>query len=86
MTNTVKMSVFNSNKNCLIDSSVFVLNFSLLYNLDIFVGNSFFKNDISDIFFEFIKSPFVKAVRGFLKGFYSHFYSIFVFNDFNFRK
>lgn len=86
MTNIVKMSVFNSKNNCLIDSSVFVLNFSLLYNLGIFVGNSFFKNDISDIFFEFIKSPFVKAVRGFLKGFYSHFYSIFVFNDFNFRK
>lgn len=86
MTNTVQMSVFNSNKNCLIDSSVFGLKFSLLYNLDIFVGNSFFKNGISDIFFESIKSPFVKAVKGFLKGFYSHFYSIFVFNDFNFRK
>ena len=41
MTNTVQMSVFNSNKNCLIDSSVFGLKFSLLYNLDIFVGNSF---------------------------------------------
>ena len=83
MTNTVQMSVFNSNKNCLIDSSVFGLKFSLLYNFGIFVGNSFFKNGISDIFFELIKSP---AVRGFLKGFYSHFYSIFVFNDFNFRK
>ena len=86
MTNTVQMSVFNSNKNCLIDSSVFVLNFSLLYNLDIFVGNSFFKNGISDIFFEFMKFPFIKAVKGFLKDFYSHFYSIFVFNDFNFRR
>lgn len=86
MTNTVQMSVFNSNKNCLIDSSVFGLKFSLLYNFGIFVGNSFFKNGISDIFFELIKSPVVKAVRGFLKGFYSHFYSIFVFNDFNFRK
>ena len=86
MTNTVQMSVFNSNKNCLIDSSVFGLKFSCFNNFGIFVGNSFFKNDISDIFFEFMKFPFVKAVRGFLKGFYSHFYSIFVFNDFNFRK
>lgn len=86
MTNTVQMSVFNSNKNCLIDSSVFGLKFSRFNNLDFFVGNSFFKNGISDIFFEFIKSHFVKAVKGFLKGFYSHFYSIFVFNDFNFRR
>ena len=86
MTNSVKMSVFNSKNNCLIDSSVFGLKFSLLYNLGIFIGNSFFINDISDIFFEFMKFPFIKAVRGFLKGFYSHFYSIFVFNDFNFRK
>ena len=86
MTNTVQMSVFNSDKNCLIDSSVFGLKFSRFNNFGIFVGNSFFKNDISDIFFEFMKFPFIKAVKGFLKGFYSHFYSIFVFNDFNFRK
>ena len=86
MINTVQMSVFNSNKNCLIDSSVFGLKFSRFNNFGIFVGNSFFKNDISDIFFEFMKFPFIKAVKGFLKGFYSHFYSIFVFYDFNFRR
>ena len=86
MTNTVQMSVFNSKNNCLIDSSVFGLKFSRFNNFGIFVGNSFFKNGISDIFFEFMKFPFIKAVKGFLKGFYSHFYSIFVFNDFNFRR
>lgn len=86
MTNSVKMSVFNSKNNCLIDSSVFGLKFSLFNNFGNLARNSFFKKCISSIFFEFIKSPFVKAVKGFLKGFYSHFYSIFVFYDFNFRK
>ena len=86
MTNSVKMSIFNSKNNCLIDSSVFGLKFSLFNKLSNLARNSFFKNDISDIFFELKKSPFVKAVRGFLKGFYSHFYSIFVFNNFNFRR
>ena len=43
MTNTVKMSVFNNNKNCLIDSSVFVLKFSLFNKLSNLAGNSFFK-------------------------------------------
>ena len=83
MANSVKMSVFNSNKKCLIDSSVFVSNF---FRFDNFVGKSFVLNGLSDFFLNLVKSPFVEAVKGFLKGFYSHFYSIFVFNNLNFRK
>ena len=78
MTNTVKMSVFNNNKNCLIDSSVFVLKFSLFNKL----RNSFFKKCISSIFFKFIKVPFTKAVKDFVK----ELYSIFFVNILNFRK
>lgn len=82
MTNIVKMSVFNNNKNCLIDSSVFVLKFSLFNKLSNLARNSFFKKCISSIFFKFIKFPFIKAVKDFVKELYSKF----VFNDFNFRK
>lgn len=82
MTNSVKMSVFNSNKNCLIDSSVFGLKFSLFNKLSNLARNSFFKKCISSIFFKFIKFPFIKAVKDFVKELYSKF----VFNDFNFRK
>ena len=82
MTNTVKMSVFNNNKNCLIDSSVFVLKFSLFNKLSNLARNSFFKNGISDIFFEFMKFPFIKAVKDFVK----ELYSIFFVNILNFRK
>lgn len=86
MANSVKMSVFNSNKKCLIGSSVFVSNFFRFNNFDILVGKSFVLNGLSDFFLNLVKSPFVEAVKGFLKGFYSHFYSIFVFNNLNFRK
>lgn len=82
MTNIVKMSVFNNNKNCLIDSSVFVLKFSLFNKLSNLARNSFFKNGISDIFFEFMKFPFIKAVKDFVK----ELYSIFFVNILNFRK
>lgn len=44
MTNSVKMSVFNSKNNCLIDSSVFVLKFSLFNKLSNLARNSFLKN------------------------------------------
>lgn len=86
MANSVKMSAFNSNKKCLIDSSVFVSNFFRFNNFDILVGKSFVLNGLSDFFLNLVKYPFVEAVKGFLKGFYSHFYSIFVFNNLNFRK
>ena len=82
MTNTVQMSVFNSKNNCLIDSSVFGLKFSLFNKLSNLARNSFFKKCISSIFFKFIKFPFIKAVNDFVKELYSKF----VFNDFNFRK
>lgn len=82
MTNTVQMSVFNNNKNCLIDSSVFVLKFSLFNKLSNLARNSFFIKCVSGIFFKFIKSPFVRAVKGFLK----ELYSIFFVNILNFRK
>lgn len=82
MTNTVQMSVFNSKNNCLIDSSVFGLKFSLFNKLSNLARNSFFKKCISSIFFKFIKFPFIKAVKDFVKELYSKF----VFNDFNFRK
>ena len=75
MTNTVQMSVFNIGKNCLIDSSVF----NKLSNL---ARNSFFKKCISSIFFKFIKFPFIKAVKDFVK----ELYSIFFINILNFRK
>ena len=48
MANLVKMSVFNSNKKCLIDSSVFVSNFFRFNNFDILVGKSFVLNGLSD--------------------------------------
>ena len=82
MTNIVKMSVFNNNKNCLIDSSVFVLKFSLFNKLSNLAGNSFFKKCISSIFFKFIKVPFTKAVEDFVK----ELYLIFFVNILNFRK
>lgn len=82
MTNTVQMSVFNNNKNCLIDSSVFVLKFSLFNKLSNLARNSFFKKCISSIFFKFIKFPFIKAVKDFVK----ELYSIFFVNILNFRK
>ena len=82
MTNTVKMSVFNNNKNCLIDSSVFVLKFSLFNKLSNLARNSFFKKCISSIFFEFIKFTFNKAVKDFIK----ELYSIFFVNILNFRR
>ena len=58
MANSVKMSVFNSNKKCLIDSSVFVSNFFRFNNFDILVGKSFVLNGLSDFFFEFGKISF----------------------------
>ncbi len=70
MTNIVKMSVFNSENNCLIDSSVFVLKFSLFNKLSNLARNSFFKNCISSTFFKFIKFPFIKAVEDFVKELY----------------
>lgn len=82
MTNSVKMSVFNNNKNCLIDSSVFVLKFSLFNKLSNLARNSFFKKCISSIFFKFIKVPFTKAVKDFVK----ELYLIFFVNILNFRK
>ncbi len=82
MTNTVKISVFNNNKNCLIDSSVFVLKFSLFNKLSNLARNSFFKKCISSIFFEFIKFTFIKAVKDFIK----ELYSIFFVNILNFRR
>ena len=82
MTNIVKMSVFNNNKNCLIDSSVFVLKFSLFNKLSNLARNSFFKKCISSIFFKFIKVPFTKAVEDFVK----ELYLIFFVNILNFRK
>lgn len=82
MTNTVQMSVFNNNKNCLIDSSVFVLKFPLFNKLSNLARNSFFKKCISSIFFKFIKFPFTKAVKDFVK----ELYSIFFVNILNFRK
>ena len=82
MTNSVKMSVFNSKNNCLIDSSVFGLKFSLFNKLSNLARNSFFKKCISSIFFKFIKVPFTKAVKGFVK----ELYLIFFVNILNFRK
>ena len=82
MTNIVKMSVFNNNKNCLIDSSVFGLKFSIFNKLSNFARNSFFKKCISSIFFKFIKFSFIKAVIDFVK----ELYSIFFVNILNFRK
>ena len=82
MTNSVKMSVFNIGKNCLIDFSVFGLKFSLFNELSNLARNSFFIKCISSIFFEFIKSPFIKAVKDFVK----ELYSIFFVNILNFRK
>src|SRR3712207_3482113 len=64
MTNTVKLSVFNINKNCLFAFSVFGLKLSLFNNFNIPAHKSFFKKCIISL----------------------NFYSIFVFNNLNFRK
>ena len=82
MANIVKMSVFNNNKNCLTDFSVFGLKFSLFNKLSNLARNSFFKKCISSIFFKFIKFSFIKAVKNFVK----ELYSIFFVNILNFRK
>ena len=84
MTNIVKMSVFNNNKNCLIDSSVFVLKFSLFNKLSNLARNSFFKKCISGFCFKKTKFPNIQVVKGFLKELCFQFYSIFIFNNFKF--
>lgn len=86
MTSTVKMSVFNIDKNCLIDFSVFVLKFSLFNNFGNLAGNPFFIKCISGFCFKKTKFPNIQVVKGFLKELCFQFYSIFFFNNFNFRK